>query len=212
MNRKKILTILSAIVLFFAAIMLVYVFIISPSYELSVIIPKNISVNLSKINDKGDYELVESIKTSKIVKVKKGNYCVRPTDDEKYSQTPECAIIDKSDAKLSIEPDFSDDYLKELLAPQLSEIHSVITAKYSPLINSYFIGDGQLYAKGEWYGTTLSEITSSRYRGDTYRVILNKQADKWVIAARPQIVLSSIDYPNIPFKVLSSVNKLPSEY
>ncbi len=208
MNKKRIVPIAFFATVLCSAVILVIVLL--SYHKLQIQIPSGISFNLFKVSD-GNYIKVADVKSSGSMSLQNGTYCLRPADN-KYSSKFECVIVKDKDKKLIADPDFSEDYLATLLADDISEIKSVITAKYSPLIEKYYIGDGQLFKKGDWYGTTLTEIAEARSNGDTYRIVLHKVNDKWTVAAKPQIVISARDYGDIPFIILSTVNNLAGYY
>jgi hypothetical protein len=164
-----------------------------------------------KVVDNKDQPPLSTIKSTILISLQNGQYCVKPADT-KYNTSPICFTVQDKDMSITIDPDYSDNYLEQLLTTQIDQIDSVITTKYSPIIASYTLIGGKLYGKGEWYGTTLTEKVAPSDRGDVYRVLLEKKGNSWVIVAYPQIVLSKLDYPQVPFTVLSDVNQLLGVY
>lgn len=164
-----------------------------------------------KVIDNKDQSSLKTIKSTVAMSLQNGQYCVKPTDT-KYDTSAICFTVQNKDMSITIDPDYSANYLEQLLITQIDQINSVITTKYGPIIDSYTLIGGVLYGKGEWYGTTLTEKVAPSDRGDIYRVLLEKKGNSWVIIAYPQIVLSKFDYPQVPFTVLSDVNKLLGVY
>lgn len=143
------------------------------------------------------------------VSVKNGLYCAASTDSN-YDNSPVCIDVDNKDTTLMVAPAFSTSYLVQLLTSELqSQLSTLITNKYSAIISRFVIDKGELFDRGEWYGTTLTVKTAPQDRGDVYRLILKKDGDTWSIVATPHIILSKYDYKDIPFAILTAVNQLP---
>lgn len=204
MNKNKLIALIFLAVVIIGGGGIWYYF--SSIHKVSISLADGSSVNLFQIVD-GNYKKVKTLSKSTAISLGKGNYCARPVDD-KYSDKPECVIVDNKDAVLNISPDYSTDYLSTLLETEFVNIHAIIIAKYSPLIDNYSLAKGQLFKKGDWYGTTLSEVTGPSRLGDNYRIILKKINGIWTVAAKPQLVFSRYDYKDIPIEILSAVNTM----
>jgi len=87
-------------------------------------------------------------------------------------------------------------------------IIEVLTTAYPKIKTSYIISEGQLYDKGEWYGTTLTYKGKDSLNRDTLRVLMQKKQGVWVLRTTPpQILLSTVEYPDVPKSVLVSINQ-----
>lgn len=203
MNNKKIITILVVIALICGGSGLAFYISIFKKISFSFVNELSIEIYTTQ---KGVKKVVKTIKQSDSVYLKKDSYCVVSISD-KYSKEPECFFVNKEDLSINIDPDYSDSYLKEKLTSELPIIKSVIREKYGLLLDRFIIDDGRLFKKGEWYATVLDEVLSPGLIGDKYRIILNYKDDVWQVAAYPQLSLSTLDYPDIPFNILSDTNK-----
>jgi len=116
--------------------------------------------------------------------------------------------VDKSDITINIDPDYSSAYLSSLLATEKDSILSVIKNTYPAIISNYTISGAKLFKKGEWYGAVIRQIVDPRSTADQYRVILKKENGKWVMIHYPEIVVTKINFPNVPIEVLTAVNDL----
>lgn len=208
MNKNKIIVLLTVVVLFVTAvIVLIQVF---SYHKVTLTVVDNVSVLIYE-TDNSTKNDIETINTSSSLSLKNGSYCGKPLGDI-FDQNPICFTVNGKDISVVFDPNYSRSHLETLLSDQLATINTIITTKYSPVINDYSIQNGQLYGKGEWYGTTITQRVDQSGRGDVYRIILKKINDQWTIVAYPQIILSKFDYPNIPYSVLSDVNKLVGEF
>jgi len=208
MNKKKYIVLIT-----FFVIILTTTFIVSQVFSYHKV---NLTVidNVSMLVYKTEGSITTDIATidkSTSLSLKNGTYCAKPLSDS-FDKSPICFDVENNDMSIIIDPDYSRTRLEALLSDQLAVVNAVITTKYGSIIDNYTVQDGQLYEKGQWYGTTLTEIVDRGGRGDVYRLVLNKKNNQWTVAAHPQIVLSKFDYPNIPFSVLSNVNRLIGEY
>lgn len=71
--------------------------------------------------------------------------------------------------------------------------------------DSYTLQSGQLYGSGEWYGALIVPKTG----GDTLRIVLKKTGQSWSVATDPpNIIVSSVVFPDIPIEILRAVNSL----
>lgn len=170
----------------------------------------NISVTIYRI-DKGDYIKIAQIDGNKTMSLSNGTYCAKSNNAD-FSSTPDCVVVNGEDMVLKYKPDYSESKLDKLLETERLATQDVINSRYAPIIASYNTSAGRLFKRGEWYATILTEITSSGEIGEEYRVVLKKENGNWVVTAYPQIFLSSAEYPNIPFEILSDVNKMVGDY
>ena len=62
----------------------------------------------------------------------------------------------------------------------------------------------------EFAGDVVGLIVGGGSRGDEpdiYRTVLKKENGQWVIKAKPTISLSAKVYPDVPFEILSTINR-----
>jgi hypothetical protein len=169
-----------------------------------------LSVKIYKVvNGVNQQPEVSTINSSTSLQFQNSNFCAVP-GDTKYDETPVCFTVDNKDSSVVIEPNYSTDYLAQQLPAQLDKINSVINEKYSGIIDRFTLQTGQLFGRGEWYGTTLTQrVASQSDQGDVYRMLLKNNSGTWTVVAYPQIVLSKYTYPDVPHSVLDEVNGLP---
>jgi hypothetical protein len=180
-------------------------------HNLDIVMPNNLDATVYKVID-GKNQTIKSLNTSTTLSLQAGDYCAVITDT-KYDVSPVCISLSSSDASISLNPHYSDSYLASQLTSELkSQLHLIISQKYSAIINGYTLGNGQLLGDGEWYATTLTTKVAPNDRGDYYRVLLKKDGNTWQIIAFPQLALSRFDYPNVPVEILSDANRLLSSY
>lgn len=166
------------------------------------IIPENLGVTVRDLDnqEKGSLDQDGSLQ------LQDGTYTATP-NGESYSAVPIEFKIDGQDITVTVDPDFSESRLEELRKSEQPAITQVIQSTYSSAIGDFTIQPGTLYNRGEWYGGLLvQKPLGGGQLGDTYRVILKKENNKWIIAAEPKIVLSASDYPDIPRDILTNVN------
>lgn len=151
---------------------------------------------------------VVPITTSQTIKLQSGDYGF-VTDSADYNNTPTNFSVKATDQIIKIDTPYSDEYLSKLLDSESTAILAVIMAKYGATLSDFDVDRGLLLGKGEWYGTTFTEqLDQGRNPGDTYRVVLHKVEDKWVVAAEPSIVLTTKSAPDVPLNILTRTNDL----
>lgn len=98
--------------------------------------------------------------------------------------------------------------LKAQLKTEQSTITGVIHAAYPKIATDYTINPGQLFENGQWYGTTLTYKGSDTMNRDTLRILLQKKEGIWLLRTTPpEPLLSAKKYPDVPKKVLQTINK-----
>lgn len=98
--------------------------------------------------------------------------------------------------------------LKAQLKTEQSTITGVILAAYPKIATDYTINPGQLFENGQWYGTTLTYKGSDTMNRDTLRILLQKKEGIWLLRTTPpEPLLSAKKYPDVPKKVLQTINK-----
>lgn len=98
--------------------------------------------------------------------------------------------------------------LNKLLDSERATIIGVLTAAYPNIEKNYTVADGKLYEKGEWYGTTLTYHGKDTLNRDTLRILMQKKHGVWVLRTTPpQILLSTVEFTDVPKSVLDSINQ-----
>jgi hypothetical protein len=150
--------------------------------------------------------LSQTINSSVVLQLQDGNYCVESTN-KNYSQTPVCFTVDDKDMSVVVDPNYSKDYLSELLPSEIDSINLLIQNTYKEVIDGFVLKQGALLGHGEWYGGTLTQRVARSDQGDVYRFLLKKTDGIWNVIVNPKIILSKFDYPAIPFDILDTVNR-----
>ena len=155
----------------------------------------------------GTEEKLMTITGSQTIRLQSDGYFIEPASDM-YDHSPINFSIDGSDVSVDVNPGYSEQYLASLLPAEQSEINSLIDTAY-PQLNSFTIHEGKLYQDGTWYGVSFAQNPPGPgATGDTYRLVLHKVNGRWQVAAKPQIVITAPQHPDIPEPVLSAVNAL----
>lgn len=98
--------------------------------------------------------------------------------------------------------------LTKQLAVEEPEILKVINTNYPQIATSYVINKGKLYGDGSWYGTTLTYTGTDTMSRDTLRILMQKQGDDWkLLTTPPQILLSTVEFPDVPKEILKDINQ-----
>jgi hypothetical protein len=178
------------------------------SHEIQFAIKQEgLTVDLFKLDD---YKKIASLTTgSKTILLKNGEYYYTATGD-KFGKNKNIIVVDNSTKSFDINIGYSSSYMNKLLADEQSEILAVIKNAYPKIINDYEVIKGSLFGdNGEWYGAVIKK--KSIYRNsaiDSYRVILQKTNNKWLMVHYPEMVATKYNFPDVPINVLNSINKL----
>jgi hypothetical protein len=209
MNRKKIIALIVVIAIFIIGLF-IFAYIHS-FHKVTFSVEKSLTAVVYKSDDSKKVTILtigsSGSSSSQSSSFQKGVYCA-VAQGSQFDTTPTCFTVSNKDVTVTVNPDYSSTYLQSLLTSEQDTINSIITTKYAPLMGQYTLNNGQLYEKGQWYGTTLTQNVDPSDVGDTYRVILEQVGGTWTIIAYPQIVLSKYTYPQVPFSILDSVNQI----
>lgn len=143
----------------------------------------------------------------KTVKLKSGDYyaVINGKNVEKYKQA---FTVKEQGYTINIQPDFSSNFLSEILKQERPAIITAIRNAYPKLIDTYTIAEETLFKKGEWYGATISKNINPRDVTDTYRIVMYKESGVWKIIHYPEIILTTARFPNVPLEILTRINDL----
>lgn len=153
---------------------------------------------------------IKTITSTQTIPLQKGEYYyVTKGDLYEESNTP---LVVENDSDVVVDPAYSRNYLSSMLAPQEKGIHEIISDTYSSVIGQFDIHKGELFGRGDWYGTILTKkVEDERQITDPYRVILKKRGDDWKIFGQPEIVVTTTNQPEVPVDILHQVNGLLSD-
>jgi hypothetical protein len=122
-------------------------------------------------------------------------------DDRKVTFT-----ITTSGKDITVDPDYSPDYLARLASEAETDIQAILRNKYGSILDNYDSSTFRLYKKGEWGGGYLVQIVDPRQAPDIYRYVVHKQGDTWSLTAPPELSIGASKYPDIPIDVLRAIN------
>lgn len=152
-------------------------------------------------------EKVTTIDGDADVRLQQGDYTYA-TEGSNYDNTPTGFKVDNTDPIITINPPYSSAFRNKVLTAELPAITKVLTEKYPILTSDFTIARGEVYDDGTWYGTTLTQKPSTpTEQGDVYYAVLKKEKGTWVVKTTPALSLSAKEYPDVPFYILSSINK-----
>lgn len=124
--------------------------------------------------------------------------------------------IKRGQESVKIIPDFSEQVYKNMIDRDGDKFTAILTSSY-PKINLYTIDRGEMFERGKWYATTLtykkiSSNTDNQMNSDTLRVLFEKKDDKWVLVAKPNILLTTFNSPDVEVDALKKANSLSVSY
>ncbi len=138
-------------------------------------------------------------------KLKDGIYVVENEASADFSKESTSFEV-KDDTQVDIKVSYSTNKLAGLLVQEQTNINEAFTKKYPELPGGYRLGQGKLFEKGNWYGAL---VIPNNNELDFLRFVMQKGSDKWELVTQPpDIILSSVIYPDIPRAVLQAVNSL----
>lgn len=160
-------------------------------------------------------EFVQQISKPSSLQLTESKYLATIEGKELKNTVVEFKVMGTMDVSIVLEP------TKEKLAAILSSETNIILSdlsKQQPLINQlgYSIIKGELFLDGTWYGALVIKNTAltGQQEGysDIFRIILHKEKDVWMIKNKyPELVISTVKYPEIPRDVVSQVNQMKRE-
>ena len=155
-----------------------------------------------------DSHKIKDIKTNTTILLQAGKYYLIP-EGKNINEDKIGFTVNKGDMTVSINPDYTKEYLNTLLKTEKPLVEAVVASKYPTLIGNYTFQQETLYKRGEWFGALLApKVDDARDQLSPYRIILYKKDGKWEVLRRPEYVLNSSKYTNVPIEVLRAINKL----
>lgn len=202
MNKKIIIILAISLVVVIAATIAIFYFLSLRTVSFAIK-PDNVSIT---VYDQETNEEIGTFSDDGTLQLQAGDYRIIPSS-EQYDETYIGFTVADDDITITIDPDYSSEYRDEIRKTEQAAINTVISSAHANVIANFTINDGTIYKKGEWYGTTLTQHQPGPgQNGDIYRVVLKKEGSTWKLQTKPEIVLGSHNYPNIPHDVLSDIN------
>lgn len=190
---------------------------ISSFYKVSVALHKGVEgATLYKVNpDDGHVDPdelsgteLEKISGNKTVSLQKGEYYLVASGPNLSKDPIHFSVINKPVA-VEVDPDYSSEFLAQQLAVEAPAITSAMIAQYPLISSDYTVTNGTLYQKGTWYGALLTKkVSDPRDQQDYYRVVMHKENEKWKVINKPELILTTTDFKDVPIEVLRAINKL----
>ena len=169
---------------------------------------KNDEVSLNKLV--ASQQPVKQVTANSSFKLRSGDY-VLITEGNGYVQNVQPFTL-TGPQTLTVDPDYTPEKLAEMLVPQKATIDNIIATTVPNFSNQYKISNGKLYGQGEWYGAiiepNISAEQAARSYNDRFGVVARKDSKgEWkVVTIPPEIILSSVKYPQIPIDTLIDIN------
>lgn len=202
---KKVYIIFSIILI--AILLVLGIFYLTSFYKISINLKSpDLSVDLYARKSKDSSVKISSLKSSRVVSLRSGDYYAIPTN-KKYSSTPIDFTVKDTAKSVVIKPDYSDEFLSSLLKTEYPAIKLVIGSRYAAVLPGFTLSTGRLYMDGTWYATTLVQKVPERAFGDTYRLIMKKENNTWKIAVPPKLVITRYDSGAVPMSVINGANQ-----
>lgn len=162
---------------------------------------QDITINIYNSSEK----LQKTISNNQTIKLSKGGYYYIP-DCNNCSNNKINFTVDNN-MSLTINPDYSENYLSQLLSQEKNIIENLLQQKYPDIINNYEKVDDKLYQKGEWYSAKLiQKIGDQLDYTPVYRLIFHKNNNNWEMVVTPRMIIAKKDFPNIPINIIDDVN------
>lgn len=155
---------------------------------------------------KGDE--LQKITNGSEVSLANGGYYVIPEGEKVAKDLISFTVADK-DMTVNITPGYSSDYLKSAYATEQPAIQAAMDAAFPLIATAYTAKQGALYEKADWYGAILTKnVADPRDERDFYRIVMHKTENGWKVIGKPELVLTSAEFKDVPVALLRSVNKL----
>ena len=205
MKRRYLLIIIALIIILFAGLGINYLLSLR---KVSFVLENN-TESITVYNS--DKESIKEFSSNGHILVQKGEYYLIPSGDNLSSDAINF-FVSKEDKTITVNPSFTDEYLDTKLQEEIGVIESAIASKYPSVYEGYTLSQGKLYKQGDWFGGLLKpKVSDIRDERDPYRVVLQKKDDGWHVIRRPEYVLTSSRYEEVPTDVLRDINSIVGE-
>jgi len=177
----------------------------SSQHKVSVSFSKEVT-GATIFTEKGDE--VKKLSSAGDVSLQNGDYYVVPDGQKVSKEKIEFSIKDK-DQTLSLDPDYSIEYLATTYVNEQPAITNAATTAFPLITQGYDMTGGTLYHYGEWFGAiVVPKVSDPRDQPDYYRILLHKQNNTWKVVNSPVFVLTKSEFKDVPASVLQAVNQL----
>lgn len=140
------------------------------------------------------------------MRLKKGTYTLSQQGEHIQSTTSALAL--QEDRTIPLIFRYTEEYLRQQLIRERSNIHQVMLNHYPQLLTLYTIHHETLYTTGNYYGATLRFKDHTSPHRDTLHILLEKKGSEWKLRSMPpQPILSAPAYPDIPKEILRAINQ-----
>lgn len=205
MKKRLFITSFALLVILFAGLGVNYLL----SFHKVTFALKN-DTNEITVFDSSDKE-IKRLSSDGNILLQSGNYYVVPKGENLASDKIPFSV-EKSDLTVVVAPARTKEYLTNKLKEEIGAIKTAVAEKYPTLINNYTLAQGALYEQGEWFGGLLKpKVADIRQQKDPYRIVLHKKDGKWEVIRRPEYVLTSSRYEEVPVEVLREINLIVGE-
>lgn len=203
MNKKIVFTI-SALIIFI--IIAVFTFQRTVSSNVEFVLADHVD-QVRILSTENDEEfVVGTLSSSGNLTLRHGFYEIVASGNRVISSS--IFIEVPEDTVVTVDPDYSRQYLEEILEAERSDIAHTIENELGEKLDGYTVAEGELLSRGNWYTSVIYEnIVDTRQEPDAYRILLEKKDSKWQLVAGPKIVLTIYDYPELPLSILTSANE-----
>lgn len=139
--------------------------------------------------------------TEKTIKLKPGAYAIL-FSGEGYEDVPKDITVDNNMTIKTPTMQYTQAKLDDILTTERDAIRARLFAGTN--LSGYTPEQEKLYDMGEWYSAQL--MPDNINTQDKLVVIMHKENGEWKVAAKPNLVFFTLDYPNIPTDVIRTVN------
>lgn len=168
-------------------------------------------VTLFEGNKKANKEL-STFATTQEFSLYDGYYCYVVSGD-KYNSDETCFAVYGDNKTVEIIPKLSDKYLDSILSSELPSINTAIQQSYGDRFTAYETIPGKIVVDDTWYVGILNErVVNAGEIADSYVFILKKTNGSWTVAVKPSLVISTVEYPQIPKEVAGKANTFLLQY
>ena len=203
MNKKIVFTI-SAFIFFI--IIAVFIFQRATSSNVEFVLADHVDQVRILSTEDTEEVIVETLSSSGDVMLRHGFYEIVSSGNRIISNSTFIEVPE--DTTVTIDPDYSRQYLEEKLENERGDIVRTIEGELGEKLTGYTVAEGELLGRANWFVSIIYEnIVDTRQQPDAYKVLLEKQDSDWRLVAGPEIVLTIHDYPELPLNILTRANE-----
>lgn len=159
------------------------------------------------IYNAGDKDIKRLSSDDKVL-LRAGKYYAVPAGENIVTDKIQFSVEDK-DVAVDIQPPYTSEFLADILKDEAEAIRTAVVKKYPSALNEYSLVQESLYKRGEWFGGLLApKVNNVRDKRDPYRIVLHKKDGSWNVIRRPEYILTSSRYNEVPIEVLRQINTL----